>query len=396
MAVVKKVVLNVLGTDGNDVLKNTGAIEIIDGGAGIDKVVFAEGTRGISVNLKTGQVIDSFGNRETIKNVEIVEGTAFNDVITGSDGTDYLIGGGGNDVLNGGKGNDELYGGTGDDRLNGGDGNDLIVGGQGKDIINGGNGFDTVNYSDEGGAKGVSVNLATGKASDSYGDADTLSSIERVVGTDLADELVGNSSVNVLEGGGGDDLIDGGAGNDLLLGGFGTDKILGGSGNDVLVGGHGNDKLDGGSGTDTVDYSLDGGWRGISLDLTRASADDTWGSSDTLVSIENVIGSQFDDYIFGNKGNNVFTGGLGNDILTGGGGNDTFVFGAGHGNDKIVDFNAGDKLDLSALGFRSVEGVLAVSAGHDLGAVITTGEGSSIVLVDVNINSLASLGYIFA
>ncbi len=389
--------LNVLGTNGNDTLKNTGAVEIINGGEGIDKLVFDEGTRGISVNLAKGTITDSFGRKDMVSGVEIVIGTSFNDKITGSANTDILVGGAGNDSLYGGAGSDELYGGTGNDLLSGGTESDYFVGGQGQDTISGGSGFDMVDYSDEGGKFGVTVNLAANTAIDSYGDKDTYSSIERVRGTDFADKLAGNNSDNMFEGGGGNDTIDGLGGNDILNGGFGDDLISGGTGADTLVGGRGNDTLDGGSGSaDVVDYSLDAGWHGVSVNLTTGNAEDTWGDVDKLVSIENVVGTSFDDWIFGSKGANVITGGAGNDTLTGGGGNDTFVFGLGHGNDRINDFNAGDKFDVSGLGFKTVQDILAIAEGNDLGVLLHTGTGSSIQLVDVNIASLASLGYIFA
>ncbi len=391
------VVLNVLGTNGADTLRNTGAVEVINGGDGIDKLLFDEGTRGVTVNLKTGTLTDSLGNKDKISGVEIVVGTSFADRITGSDSADYLVGGGGNDTLSGGVGQDELYGGTGNDSLSGGNDSDYFVGGSGKDTMNGGSGFDLVDYSDEGGTFGVAVDLVTNKATDSYGDTDTFVSVERVRGTDFADKLSGNNSINMFEGGGGNDTIDGLGGNDMLFGGFGDDQIAGGSGADVLVGGRGNDRLDGGAGAaDVVDYSQDAGWRGISVNLTTGSAEDSWGDLDKLVNVENVIGTTLDDWIFGSKGANVITGGGGNDTLAGGGGNDTFVFAASHGHDRVTDFNAGDKQDLAALGFTSIAQAQAASEGHDLGVLIHTSATSSIILVDVNVNSLASLGYIFA
>ncbi len=386
----------ITGTSGNDTFHSTGYVEVISGGSGIDKLIFDDITRGVNINVATGVYIDSAGNREQISGIEIFVGTSFADRIVGSTAAEIFVGGGGNDTLTGGGGMDEFYGGAGNDVLTGGSTADYFVGGSGNDAINGGAGFDLVDYSDEGGKFGVTVNLATGVAKDTYGDTDKLSNIERVRGTELADSITGNSGNNLLEGWDGNDTVDGGAGNDTLFGGFGNDSLFGGTGNDTLVGGRGADTLDGGANTDTVDYSQDGGWHGISLNLLKGFAEDTWGDSDKLIAIENVVGSAFDDWIVGNIGNNVITGGAGNDTMTGGGGNDIFVFAPGHCNDQINDFNKGDKLDLSALGFKSVADVQAHAAGHDLGVVIYTSETSSIVLVDVNVNSLATLGYIFA
>ncbi len=391
------VILNVLGTNGADTLKSTGAVEVISGGDGIDKLIFDEGTKGVTVNLKYGTLTDSFGNNEKITGVEIVIGTSFADKITGSDKADYLVGGAGNDTLSGGLGQDELYGGTGNDSLSGGSDSDYFVGGAGNDTINGGAGFDLVDYSDEGGASGVTVNLLTNKATDSYGDTDTFIAIERIRGTDFADTMSGNSSANMFEGGGGNDSIDGLGGDDILRGNFGDDMIKGGTGNDMLTGGRGFDTIDGGTGTgDTVDYRADDGWHGVSVNLTTGLAEDSWGDVDKFISIERVIGTDFADWFMGNTAVNQLNGMGGNDTLSGGGGNDTFVFWADHGNDQVNDFNTGDILNLAAFGFKTVDDIIAVSSGHELGVIIQTSATSSIVLVDVNVTSLATLGYIFA
>ena len=50
----------------------------------------------------------------------------------------------------------------------------------------------------------------------------------------------------------------------------------------------------------------------------------------TLVSIENVFGTNFNDILTGNGADNVFSGLAGNDQLTGGGGNDTLNGGSGN------------------------------------------------------------------
>ena len=52
--------------------------------------------------------------------------------------------------------------------------------------------------------------------------ADTLTSIEGLIGSAGADTLTGGGGANVLSGGAGDDTIEGGAGADDLAGGGGT------------------------------------------------------------------------------------------------------------------------------------------------------------------------------
>jgi Ca2+-binding RTX toxin-like protein len=55
------------------------------------------------------------------------------DLISGRGGNDTLLGGAGNDLLDGGAGNDILEGGPGSDLLFGGPGNDIVSGGEGAD-----------------------------------------------------------------------------------------------------------------------------------------------------------------------------------------------------------------------------------------------------------------------
>ncbi|MEN0000644.1 MAG: hypothetical protein AAF940_07155, partial [Pseudomonadota bacterium] len=124
----------------------------------------------------------------------------------------------GNDTLAGGEGNDDIFGGLG---------NDSLTGNEGKDDLDGGKGIDTADYSSDGGTGGVSVDLNTGKATDSYGDTDTLTSIENVIGTDENDEIIGDDYNNKLEGNDGNDTIVGNGGKDNINGGDGNDLIFG-------------------------------------------------------------------------------------------------------------------------------------------------------------------------
>lgn len=120
------------------------------------------------------------------------------------------------------------------------------------------------------------------------------------------------------------------AGDDLVLGTASADHLLGLAGNDTFVGGAGNDTLDGGAGSDWASYAdvtRDGlvvylggpllGGNGMALGAHAAR------ETDTLVSIENVIGSAYDDVIVGSTRDNILRPGAGCDLVIGGGGNDT-------------------------------------------------------------------------
>lgn len=164
----------------------------------------------------------------------------------------------------------------------------------------------------------------------------------------------GSDANDILEGGAAGDTLFGGNDDDVLNGNAGDDTLQGNNGNDFLIGGLGNDILDGGAGFDTVDYS--GSSAGVILVPTADPTDPadrlsgTGGAAqgDTLISIENIIGSAFNDVLTGNPSagvggptsvgpdgrvipapGNQLEGGMGIDTLTGGAGSDMLLGGAG-------------------------------------------------------------------
>lgn len=332
----------------------------------------------------------------------IKNGTAGNDNLVGTVSADTLNGLGGSDILNGLAGNDVLngdaltgpqasdllIGGAGNDTLNGLGGDDRLSGGTGNDILNGGAGRDTADYRNNigglsvvGATAGVTVNLnLTGAQNTGGAGIDTMVSIENVTGTNFNDVLTGNGVNNVLSGQ------------------EGHDRLIGGAGNDTLNGGSGNDLLNGGTGIDTAFYQI-GATAGVTVDLNLTGAQNTGGAGiDTLVSIENVIGSSFNDTLRGADWiDNVLDGGLGNDILysgeysfnvlNGGAGNDTLisadygenVLNGGTGDDKLYGGDGGDTLNggdgndiLSVFSYGG--GVLNGDAGND---TLYSGEAGS-------------------
>ena len=145
--------------------------------------------------------------------------------------------------------------------------------------------------------------------------------------------------------------ISGLGGDDLLVGHAGAIILNGGAGNDYLDGGAGNDTLNGGDGIDTARYDTHSAGVRVSLAETgEQEVNSDSGEKDTLTSIENLMGSDFNDILTGNSGANTLDGGAGADTLTGGGGNDTFKFETGFGADTITDFTRdSDTLDFSGM-----------------------------------------------
>jgi Ca2+-binding RTX toxin-like protein len=345
------------GGNGNDRLKGGSGYDFLSGGKGndlldggsaldsfspsswteIDTVGYLDekGGSGVAVNLATGTATDSFGNTDTLVDIERVTGTGF---------ADSLIGGN--------AGNDSFEG---------------FIGYGGADTINGGRGFDVADYywdNSQGGYFGIVVNLTAGTVRDGFGTVDSVSGIEQISGTGYSDDFKGSSSGDEFMPFGGNDVIDGRLGSDTVS--YATDVWRNGK-------------------------------TGVHANLDSGVIIDTQGYADTVVSIENVIGSAWDDSILGNDAGNLLGGhdgadvikgragddeiygddgmdalygGTGSDYISGwsgidrmrgGDGADVFGFYRNSDTDIILDFKTGtDKLDVHDYGFATAADVLAL------------------------------------
>jgi Ca2+-binding RTX toxin-like protein len=361
------------GDDGNDSLSGGSGDDILNGGAGTDTANFWSATARVIVDL-AGSGTNAIGEgTDTLISIENVEGTRFDDrlfgdgaanVILGRAGDDTIVGRAGADVLFGSDGNDALDGGADSDRLEGGAGNDTLVGGTGDDILDGGTGIDTVDYWSA--QHGLSVDLAASGSNATGEGSDTIIGVENVEASGFDDWVSGNGDANLILarsgddtifGQGGADTLFGGSGNDYLSGGDGDDRLEGEAGADILAGGSGNDILNGGDGIDTVDY-----WSaqlGLTIDLAIAGPNATGEGADTLIGIENVEASAFNDTVSGDDNNNVILARAGDDIVFGHGGDD-LLFG-GNGNDQLDGGAGADRLEGAA-----GNDVLVGGSGNDI------------------------------
>ena len=140
-----------------------------------------------------------------------------------------------------------------------------------------------------------------------------------------------------------DDTLNSGLYGDYLYGKAGNDHLVGNAGDDHLSGGDGNDILDGGSGSDSAFY--DTATDSVSVDLTIVGGQQTGQGKDTLIGMEGIVGSKYNDFLTGDSHDNYLDGGAGVDILSGGLGDDTYVIDdltdviiehRGGGNDTII------------------------------------------------------------
>ena len=374
----------IFGGDGSDTIIGGNGADYIDGGAGYDQARYANSNEAVTVNLETGVHSGGHAEGDTLVGIADVFGSGFDDVLTGNEAKNVLTGFNGNDVLNGGMGDDTLIGGNGDDTL---------IGGFGADFNNGGAGFgDVIDYS--GSYEGVQARLGGSQIFDGgFATGDSFRGIEDLIGSAFNDTLVGNVRANVLTGNDGDDFINGDRGNDTLLGG---------AGNDTIVGGLGQDTIDGGDGVDELRYANANSRAVVDLSTGQGTAGHSFG--DSIINVENLFGSQFNDVFIGDAGDNVLngwngvdrlTGGEGNDTLIGGAGNDRFIFTDNWDNDTISDFEDGNDL----MDFRTVTGVddisdLAISTDANGDAVITFGT-DTITLTGIDAADLDAADFLF-
>ena len=387
-----------LGGDGNDLLTN-GADDTLEGGAGNDTIEAFGGRNTLKGGdgndvLKGGVQIDTAASF----NGDVLDGGAGNDVILADAGHDSIIAGLGDDSIDGGSGNDTIsyaetsqgvvvdlgslsangldigndtienvegiVGGTGDDRITGDANGNIIEGGRGNDTLDGGAGIDTVNFFDT--TDGVTVDLGAGTASGSEIDSDIISGFENVTG------------------GLGDDSITGDAGDNYLFGYIGADTVAGGAGDDTVVATReitDRNTYAGDTGIDTLvfQYAVEAN---MATGLATAISG---GLQDTISGFEIVVGSDENDRLIGDAGDNVLQGEAGSDHLIGGVGNDT-IDGGGH--DDFIDGGEGNDALTGSFGTDTINGGL----GDDTIDAEFVDYSSTLLGVDVNLATQTASG----
>ena len=262
-----------------------------------------------------------------------------NDVLDGGDGDDSLDGGEGNDRLNGGDGNDRLAGGAGKNKLKGGDGDDLFIAGPGDDKFIGGNGIDTVDYSAS--SSIVSLDLAlglglNGGAQATHTPASRTSPAASSSTPSRATRPPTSSTVTPA--------------TISSMAPAATTSSRAATATTYCFGGDGADALFGGDGIDAAYYTFE--TAGVTINLATGIGGGA-AAGDTYAGIEWAGGTNFDDEITGDEGDNYLAGLDGSDKIKGAGGADFLDGGAGEdtidgdeGNDHL---KPGDDLDADAI-----------------------------------------------
>jgi len=395
----------------NDVLYGQKGRDTLDGGSGDDY-------------LSGGHEYTGFGSITVDELGDSLFGQGGDDTLFGGAGHDYLHGGSDNDSLYGGSGKDTIFGGFGDDFIDGGHelspsvlgsevsdlSGDRLFGGNGNDTIQGGSGHDTLhgdNDDDQLSGGGGDDNIDGGSGTDlvSYSNLDASHAVEvdLVLGTAKTYEfgtffgiLVETDVISNIEN------INGGRGNDRLFG----DTI-----DNVFSGNIGNDFIDGRAGSDTVSYEYvtSGNYLNVNLSAgfgevwaDNGGGSDTRSEDDSLLNIENIIGSMGSDILAGSGSANEIVGGDGRDTILGFGGDDTldggqgddllFVSDAnfgrvigGEGDDTLYLDTTNSTLDLTFSGNASIDDIELLDMGNNSNTLILNATAVTAITDDDNI-----------
>jgi Ca2+-binding RTX toxin-like protein len=318
------------GAAGDDTILGGDGVDTLAGGLGLDTLDYRFDTRavGIKVDLGANSVVENNSGAarvDIISGFENLAGSVLDDNIRGTNGNNKLLGDAGNDIIFGLAGDDGLFGGTGDDLLSGGSGNNYFNGGAGADRFFGGVAtspgmWDKVSYEFEKGSQGIVANFAGGgtvSVTDTYGYIDNGTSIEEIKGSYLADTLNGSADGETVEGMKGNDTFN-------MRGGF-----------DTIVYQH---EYDAGARKGVIvnlsNAGISANIGSGQIALLKGTAVDSFGNTDTLLAVENIVGTRFADHIVGSSQANQLTGGAGDDVLSGLYGKDTLT--GGLGRDKMT------------------------------------------------------------
>jgi len=339
-----------------------------------------------------GGAVDGTGN--ALDNT--ITGNDNDNELRGLDGEDLLKGGGGADVLRGGNQNDEMYGQGGEDELRGDGGDDEMYGGTSNDTYWVNSAGDEVIEDANEGTDTVNVSSLDDYTLTANVENLTLVTGTNGTGNGLQNRIIGNLIGNILDGAGGADTLEGRQGDDTyivdnandvvlestaeddgdrvlssvsytlangvlvetlattnetgtaainLTGNAINNAIIGNNGSNILSGRGGSDGLDGRGGTDTASYE-NNLWRvvaflgvngapGLAYEFQLVNGQEVMVSVDTLLNIENLRGTGFNDTLIGNEAVNELRGLGGSDVYVVQNAGDTIVENGGQGNDEV-------------------------------------------------------------
>lgn len=409
---------NVIGSSFNDTFIASDATNTFTSGGGVDRVSYVHSTSGVKVDLSSGKGSGGFATDDEYIDIVNATGSDYDDTFVANNQGNNFQGGDGFDTVsyeksstgatgqgvavnlsnieasyvghNGvivklKKSSGTGYDATGDtydsiEKVIGSKGNDIFIASDISNKFEGGDGSDTVSYAGlniGSNQTGVTVNLLDENKVDG-----NFKSIENITGSAGQDELRGDNNNNVLMGGDGADQFFGGGGfdtvsyqdsttgvsidvdNTTLDGVRGTgfakgdviandvERILGSNFNDTFLSTRKEVVLYGGNGTDSIDFGL--ATDDVTVDL---------GDTSKFVSIERVVGSNFNDTLTAasNNGSTAITNN--SHILTAD--NSKSILVAGDGDDTLNGGSGADFIDMKTSNASLELDMVNAGAGND-------------------------------
>lgn len=339
------------GRGGDDVLGGGAGDDTIDGGDGTDIYDVSDAAQAVAIDIGMDIWDDGLAGNDTVRDMEGVKGTAFNDTIDGDIGTNIILGEGGNDLIRGQGGADLLDGGAGNDTLIAGAPQIIYVKPESAEnnlweeapLLNDYMTLTPRRTSDVTGPT-ATVHATAGSSPDGFG----VTELYRV-NMDEGDTLI--VDIDSTTDSGFDPFIRLGTQNGVTLhsnddgGIFDTGSTDANGNRDPFM-------------TYTLPANF-GGEVAIRVGQYDSSADGNFGNVDPgrefvmHVTLIKAVGSAAVDagesgsVLFGGDGNDLLQGGTGEDEMVGGAGADTLKGGA---NDDLLDGSAGRDLLLGQLG----------------------------------------------
>ncbi|MBN42891.1 MAG: hypothetical protein CL573_05315, partial [Alphaproteobacteria bacterium] len=433
------------GGAGDDTLTGGTGDDALIGGSGTDTADFSGNRSNVEIDLTAGTSESSGAGSDTLDSIENAILGSGADMLRGSGAGNILDGGAGDDVLDGAGGDDTLRGGLGNDTFKVSDGDDVIVAGGGSDTLVVSAGYDLDRLVLDENTGNLTLSLTKNEEDHSvtiaaqdidpvetlrvFSDAETFDDFSlrvsrdpntgvysaetdsptRVVGTVGADRLIGGDGNDILLGNGGNDTLDGGVGSDYLRGGTGDDIYLTSDGTDVILTGGGSDTLEVVTGYTLQNASLnptDGALTltilkddssehavvierheveplstirsgGIDYSLDVSYVDGVYKATGDLPTLmagtnaaDTIVGGSADDILYGNAGDDEILGGAGNDTIIISDGDDVITY--GDGVDRVVI-----RADYQIKNTESVDGSLKLnltklSDGSDHSVTLTS------------------------
>ncbi len=291
------------GRGGDDVFKGDGGMDHFDGGADSDTVDYRGSDEAVTVNLATGQGDGGDAWGDTYQSIENIYGSEQEEnLLIGNDGDNIIKSFGHHDDIEGGAGNDDIYVYGAFETINAGDDDDFIRVIDSKDQD-----FWESQY-----LLGTGVRVRDGQLSYRDENGNIIRGPDGNFHTGL-----------VIDGGEGEDTVDFGLSNWVNEG-------------TSALSDHGGVSVD----LSAIRFSFEGHhYNGETSSNTGNPLGDDHVTKGWITNVENVYGTQYEDYIEGNASDNKFVGGGSDDVLRGEEGNDELRGDAG---DDTLDGGADD------------------------------------------------------